>query len=652
MKWGPNGEAVFSRTYARPKGDRSETWAECVHRVVEGNISLVDPQHLAPVETSHLGQAIHEMGLLPAGRHLWSSNADNPRQYLMNCHRAGWGPDLADHFCFTFDMTMVGGGVGANFSNSYLEQLPMPAGWVELHVVCSLVHPDREEFAQHLDPSLPDAAVAVHHVEDSREGWVDALRQVLNLAQHGGGKLVIDVSEVRPRGSLIAGFGGVASGPGPLVELLTSATDIVNDCVGRELTSLDCMAIDHAIASCVVAGGVRRSARMSQKAARDSDALDVVTCKLDDPTSHWTTNVSLEIDDLWVEQLKRRQPQAMAVFTAVVQGMLENGEPGFYHSDNASKGETGDVRATNPCGEQPLEDWEACCLGHVNLAYYGTDLDGAIRAARLMTRFLIRATEAWIDDPKQRAIVNDNRRIGVGLTGVQEWAAAHGVRWSDIDESDELRFFLQEMARAVDQEADYYSEQLGISRPIKTRTIAPTGTVSKLAGVSEGIHPIYARHFLQRMRYAADDPQLDAHIAMSRHVEDCMYSANTKVVTIPTRHTIIDQYDPGLIQSVDEISIDTQFAVQAFFQQYWSDNAVSFTANIDPDTPHSELAAALERWLPHLKGTTVFPDLSRPQSPYERIPDGVYEVVAEVLGGNAAVGEAVDDCATGSCPVR
>ena len=121
MKWGPNGEAVFARTYARPKGDRSETWAEAVQRVVKGNISLVSPQHLEPAETTYLAPAIHNMGLLPAGRHLWSSNADNPRQYLMNCHRAGWGENLADHFCFTFDQLMTGGGVGANFSNSYLE---------------------------------------------------------------------------------------------------------------------------------------------------------------------------------------------------------------------------------------------------------------------------------------------------------------------------------------------------------------------------------------------------------------------------------------------------------------------------------------------------------------------------------------------------
>ena len=474
MKWGPNGEAVFARTYARPKGDRSETWAEAVQRVVKGNISLVSPQHLEPAEPTYLAQAIHNMGLLPAGRHLWSSNADNPRQYLMNCHRAGWGEHLADHFCFTFDQLMTGGGVGANFSNSYLEQLPMPAGRVELHIVCSPSHPDREEFAQHLDPSLPGAAVAVHSVEDSREGWVDALRQILDLAEMSTtSELVLDVSEVRPRGSLIAGFGGIASGPAPLVELLVNATNIVNDCVGRELTSLDAMALDHAIASCVVSGNVRRSARMSQKSARDNDVLDFVTCKLDDPTAHWSTNISLEIDDLWVEQLQHGQPQATAVFTAAVQGMLSDGEPGFYHSDNAGRDEDGDVRATNPCGEQPLEDWEACCLGHVNLAYFGQDLDGAIEAARLMTRFLIRATHAQLDDPKQRAIVDENRRIGVGLTGVQEWAAAHGVRWSDIQDNDELRFFLQEMTRAVDNEADYYSAQLGINRPVKNPNHRP-----------------------------------------------------------------------------------------------------------------------------------------------------------------------------------
>ena len=102
---------------------------------------------------------------------------------------------------------------------------------------------------------------------------------------------------------------------------------------------------------------------------------------------------------------------------------------------------------------------------------------------------------------------------------------------------------------------------------------------------------------------------------------------------------------------VDELDLDDLLGTQAFLQEFWSDNAVSFTCNIDPDMSPFELEQALIQYLPQLKGTTIFPDLSRPQSPFERIPDGVYEVIGEVMGAHDEVGQAIEDC-IGACPVR
>ncbi len=645
--WGPLGQQVFDRTYSRPTDGGSETWQDTVHRVVEGNLDLVDPQHTEPLEASQLAHHFSNFSALPAGRHLWVSGVPG-RQFLFNCHRSGFGPELADHFCFTFDELMKGGGVGSNYSNSYLESLPSPTGRVELSVVVTPSHPDRDEFAQHLVPSLPGAVV--FEVPDTRQGWVQALRQVITLSQDGGGNITIDVSKVRPRGAPILGFGGTASGPGPLVQMLVNCADILNDCVGLDLSSLDVMAIDHAIASCVVAGNVRRSARMSIKHWNDPDIFDFISCK-SDPEAHWSTNISVEIDALFIDRINTAGTNhGKAVFEAVVEGMIDNGEPGFFNSQLAAVGETGDVRSSNPCGEIALEDFEPCNLGHVNLAAHGTDVVGAAEAARLMTRFLIRATFGDVEDPKQRAVLDRNRRIGVGLFGVQEWAAAHGIPWSDIANSEELANFLLTVSEVVEGEATAYSKELGIPRPIKTRTIAPTGTIAKLPGVTEGIHPIYARHFVQRIRYAENDPMLQVEIDKGRHVEDCIYTDGTKVVSVPTRNTILDKFDDELIEDCSEIHLDDLFRTQAFFQQHWADNAVSFTANVDPDTTSDELSSVLGKWLSHLKGTTVFPDLSRPQSPYERIDAKTFE---ELTAGSAVeTGQDFDECANGACPVR
>jgi ribonucleoside-triphosphate reductase len=265
--WGPLGEDVFNRTYARRKGDRLETWDEMVSRVVEGNLNFVDPQHTEPLEASKLAEHISSMKIIPGGRHLWVTGVPG-RQFVMNCHRAGWGKDLADHFVFTCDALMQGGGVGANVSNDYLDQLPAPAGRVELSVVCSPSHQDHESFAHHLVPSPPGGAVL--RVLDSREGWCEALRRVFDMAQHGGGKLTVDVSDIRPSGSPIRGFGGTASGPLFLIELLVNTADILNGSVGKQLDSLTVMSLLHEIAKTVIAGNIRRSARLVSKLWSDT----------------------------------------------------------------------------------------------------------------------------------------------------------------------------------------------------------------------------------------------------------------------------------------------------------------------------------------------------------------------------------------------
>src|SRR5690606_4664844 len=154
------------------------------------------------------------------------------------------------------------------------------------------------------------------------------------------------------------------------------------------------MQIDHRIAECVVAGNVRRSARMSIKSWKDEDIFDFIECKLD-WTDHWSTNISVEIDDEFFSALKRKKDpfhnHAVEVYHRCVAGMLENGEPGFYNISLASDGELGDVGSTNPCGEIALEPWENCNLGHVNVSSYFDDFEGSKEAFRLMTRFLIRA---------------------------------------------------------------------------------------------------------------------------------------------------------------------------------------------------------------------------------------------------------------------
>jgi len=641
--WGPIGQEVYERTYSRTLHDgRQETWPETVERVVDGNLALAGGHE--PGEREALIDLFLEMKALPAGRHLWASGADTSLG-LYNCHRAGWDETLSGHGMFTFDQLMLGGGVGANYSAEYLSLSPRINRLVNLTSLIDDGHPDRAECD--LAESNAGSRSSVLHVQDSREGWASALAVLIEAHVSGPSSIYIDFSGVRPRGSLIKGFGGTASGPSPLVSMLPQVNDILNETLGSHLSPLDAMEIDHAIASCVVAGNVRRSARMSILHWADPSIFEFIQCK-QDPSKHWSTNISVEVDDRFFLELKAGDDHARTVLKLATEGMVSNGEPGFYNSSLASVGESGDVRATNPCGEIGLEQWEQCCLGHVNLSAFASQPEEASEAFRLITRYLVRATFAKSSDDRQEVVKSRNRRLGVGFFGFHDWAALHGVTYAEIPDSAVLRGLLLGFKATVDIEAATYSAELGIPTPTKTTTVAPTGSIAKLPGVSEGLQPPFARYFTRRVRYSDTDPKLQGFRDLGYPMEPCLYTPLTTVVSFTCREAVLDKVADHLVTQSDEVSLVEYFRVQRFVQDNWANNAVSVTANFDRGSYSAEVIADLLReHLPLVKGWTAMPEDGRPQSPYERLTADQYNA-----SSLQSVGQAIDDCAAGACPIR
>lgn len=676
INWGSSGEVVYNRTYSRtkPNGTR-ETWEDTVARVAVGNLNL-SPEGYDPKEAKAVYDLIHDFAMIPAGRQLYASGVKG-RQFLFNCHVSGWGERASSHDEFSFMRLMEGGGVGANYSNIFLSKygdLSIPP---EVHIVCDPMHQDYQALKD--DGLLSDWYASGYQgnyfeIEDSREGWAAALVELVDSAYDYGAEtpvLVYDVSRVRCKGSRIKTMGGTASGPVDLARMLLSVAQVLQDAYDYpgHLTGLHAMDIDHAIAQCVVSGGNRRSARMSIMRWDDYQIHDFIACK-SDTGKHWTTNISVEVDETFFAALEDENAlfhqQAKDILLAVSEGMLKNGEPGFWNSALSNEGEVNRVNATNPCGEIALDEWENCNLGHINLDYFapktredGFDMQGAINAARLMTRFLIRSTYGDVTDPKQAAVLAKNRRIGVGIFGYQGMCAKMGIRYSDSWYDPRIRAILATLYAEVRREALAYAHQLRIPLPIKLTTVAPTGSIAKLPGVTEGIHPIYARYFIRRIRFSTIKPeelqQFDELVAKGYQWEWDLSAANTVIVEIPTKEKLVAEveamgYSANLVKSADEIEVEDMLAVQAMVQEVWADNAVSFTVNIPENAmPASELAEILERYLPDLKGTTIFPDASRPQSPYERITQEQYEA----LTGPKEVAESFDElCASGACPIR
>lgn len=675
--FGPTGRLVYERTYSRTKADGTkETWPETVERVVDGNLAYVDPRYHQPGEHEELIRMMNQFKIIPAGRHLWATGVRNAG-HIMNCWVAPWTETPSEHYRFTFMRLMEGGGVGANYSNSFLADYPIVPQDLLVDIVCDPEHPDYAalEEAGVLSNQYHSDWAGSYQIEDSREGWAAALVDLIDTHYRDEVKhfhRVYDVSRVRPAGSRLRTFGGTASGPLPLARMLREVNGILSGLAyeGKRLTGLDAMEIDHAIAQCVVAGGVRRSARMAMMHWADPQIFEFVNIKKNSG-SHWTTNISVEVDEMFWQALNNpivnefAREGAQLILQGISEGMVNNGEPGFWDSSLSNVGEPNEVICTNPCGEITLEAWEPCNLGHINLAAFvrdngKVDMLDLLRAHRLMTRFLIRATFSDVADEKSREVLDRNRRIGVGHTGVASFLAMTGRKYSETPADRSFTAYLREMASVVDEAAADYCHQLRIPVPVKKRTVAPTGTISKMPGVSEGIHPIFSKYFNRRIRFSKHD--LDqAATALSYAldgytVEDDLYASMTSVVTIPTKDSLLEAVEAiwgrekaeEIVESAADLTLNQMLAFQAMYQMCWADNAVSFTANVEQGVDPALVAGQITKFGGLLKGATIFPESSMPQAPYERISKEEYEKATA-----RAVADGVDeDCANGSCPVR
>ncbi len=498
--------------------------------------------------------------------------------------------DFADPFAWMMDMLMLGAGVGFDTKGAGLVRVQQP------------------EYS---------AADSVHVVEDTREGWVELLRRVMT-AYIGKGSIPtsVDYSKVRPFGSPIKGFGGTASGPGPLIELVASVQDVLNPLISNVITSEAIVDLSNLIGRCVVSGNVRRSAEIAFGDPHDDSFL-----QLKDPTKHeeklkhhrWASNNSI-FADVGMD------------YTQVAEMTAKNGEPGYEWLENAQDyGRMGrepnyrDRRAMggNPCLEQTLEDREMCCLVETFPSRHDSyeDYEKTLKYAYLYAKSV---TLISTHDLRTNAVMMRNRRIGCSMSGITEAMAKHGRRdffnWCDQGYN-----YLE----ALD---DIYSEWLCIPRSIKKTSVKPSGTVSLLPGVTPGIHYPHAEYYIRRVRFQAGHPIVAALKLCGYTVEKDVYSPNTVVVGFPVK---TDGYE----RSKDDVSMWEQLENAAQMQQYWADNQVSVTVTFKPEEA-KHIKYALELYETRLKGVSFLPveDHGYEQAPYETITAEHYRDMTLGLG--------------------
>lgn len=668
-KWGPIGKEVYERTYSRLNGSAKETWAETVRRVVLGNLSYAGEELQIENEAVDLFREIYSFGILPAGRHLSSTGTalENNR----NCFLSGWENKTSVHFEWTAKILFLGGGVGANYSSDLMSVTEPIANGVKVSIYVSPDHPDFLAVKEAAGDSFKELSGGdlVYSVLDNREGWQAAWGRLIDLSVDNGGfrthDLTFDLSGLRPFGSPLKTVGGTASGPAPLASSLVGISKVLQGATSRRLTGIEAMEIDHHIASSVVAGGTRRSARMSLMNWRDKEVFDFINVKASG-IGHWTTNISVETDSDFslalMDDRHELHDHAQRVLKAVTVGMARNGEPGFVNTEAHSVGENERIRGVNPCSEVSLTPYESCNIGSINLDHYGVDLRGAEKASELLARFLYRATLKSYPDRRAAEVEAKNRRIGLGILGLHGWVMAHGVKLSEFPDSLELREALHSIRETAREAADKFAAQLGLPRSVKVTAVAPTGTISSLVGATPGVSPVIYKRFIRRVRYSDSDPQLNDFRMKGYRIEKDQYAANTSVVSFPVKDAIMERFPEHLVEDSGEISLkDTLRIVQAVQDTllYGEDgNAVSATcqipAGMDPEDIENTILPYIHG---DLKGITVFPEVSMPQAPFSPLSSEEFEDALRELGENAEFYEMLgdsndgDNCATGACPI-
>jgi ribonucleoside-diphosphate reductase alpha chain len=430
--------------------------------------------------------------------------------------------------------------------------------------------------------------------EDTREDWANLSWKAESCLMTGGG-IGSDYSVYRAEGKGLGGTGGIASGPIPKIQMINE--------IGRR----------------VMQGGSRRSAIyaslnwkhediykfLSSKNWKDmpigNTGQTLFDVKQDDfnfPAPLDMTNVSVNYDTEWLLNFWKTG-EVGDVFRTNIRQALSTAEPGFSFNFFDKEKET----LRNACTEVTSEDdSDVCNLGSLNFARID-DLNQLRDVVELATKFLLCGTlRAQLPYDKVYEVREKNRRLGLGLMGLHEWLIQ---RNSKYETTEEMHRWLKVYEAESDRISDSFADELGISRPVAKRAVAPTGTIGIIAGTSTGVEPIFAvsykRRYLKNRRW---------------HYQYVVDSAAQEM---------IDLYgtDPNKIESAMDLATDYErrLSFQANIQEY-VDMSISSTINLPPwDTKENNedlvepFAQTLARYAHRLRGFTCFPDGSRGGQP-------------------------------------
>jgi ribonucleoside-triphosphate reductase len=601
------GEFVFLRTYSKIKPDgKNEMWWEVVKRIVEGvyNIQRTHIEEFnlgwnnakAQRSAQEMYTRIFYFKMLPAGRSLWSMGSSvvmdrGLTSALYNCSFLST-ENIQENpgrvFANAMDFLMCGVGVGADV---------LGAGKVRVKGT--------------------NSKTSLYIISDDREGWVKSVEDLINNYVYGKEQIEFDYSLIRKEGEPIRGFGGVASGSGPLEELHQKVESILISRIGDYLTARDITDIFNLIGKAVVAGNVRRSAEIIIGNPTE-EFLDLKNYEKnpDRQDFGWASNNTVYAE-LGMD------------YKNIAERIRDNAEPGLFWLSAARKysrmketeADNKDSRllGLNPCGEIGLEHSELCNLvelfptNHESLE----DFKVTIKYAYLYAKTITLLATSW---PETNRVMLRNRRIGLSMTGIVQFISSRGLK--------ALEDWMEEGYNLVSYYDKVYSDWFAVPLSIKTTTLKPSGTISLLAGATPGIHFPESNYYIRRVRLAKNSPFVPILEESGYNIEPAVgQEESTVVVEFPV--SIGEN-----VRTLNEVSMWEQLELAAFAQEHWADNSVSVTVTFDPEKEGKDIEHALNLYQFRLKAVSFLPKLKQgayAQMPYEEISKEVYQDMVDNL---------------------
>lgn len=524
---------------------RRETWVETVDRYVNYMRNHMEKNYPGvEVDWDRIQNAIVTHQVMPSMRALMTAGPALDRSHVAGYNCSFIPVDSPRSFDEALYILMNGTGLGFSAERKYTSKMPVV-----------------NEHFEHTK--------TVVKVQDSKEGWARALRELIAML-YVGQIPAIDITALRPAGARLKTFGGRSSGPQPLINLFDFCIETFKKAAGRQLTSLECHDIMCKIGDVVVVGGVRRSALIS---LQDLDDYDMAKSK---SGAWWEATPYRRLANNSAVYYKK---PSVGEFMQEWQNLYESGsgERGIVNMENMQKAayaprrDGSQLGGTNPCGEISLRPYQFCNLTEIIVEEHD-DFESLMEKAEIAT-ILGTIQASFTNFRYLRKIWRDNceeeRLLGVSLTGQFGNKLLSGRQGLDV-----LAATLDELRQVTINTNAEIADAMGINRSAAITTVKPSGTVSQLTGTSSGMHPWHNDFYIRSVRQDNKDPLTnflrDAGVPSE---PDLMAPDNTTVFYFPQKAP------EGAVTRLELTAIE-HLEFWKVYKEHWTEHNPSITVNV------------------------------------------------------------------------